>query len=103
MTQGVSILAHAYGYSENKDALLSRLKRIEGQVRGVQKMIDEDRYCVDILAQLAAIKSATHQVALSLLESHTQHCVRDALANENGDGDEKIAELMEVIRQFSKA
>ncbi|MCY0888830.1 MAG: metal-sensitive transcriptional regulator [Alicyclobacillaceae bacterium] len=90
-----------HSYSSSRDALLARLKRIEGQVRGIQKMLEDDRYCVDILVQLAAVKSATHQVALSLLESHTQHCVRSAL--ERGtDGDVKIEELMDVLRKFTK-
>jgi len=91
-----------HGYSSEGSKLLSRLKRIEGQVRGIQKMIEEERYCVDILIQLAAIKSATHQVGLSILESHTRGCVKDALTN-NMESDEKIDELMEVIRQFTKA
>ena len=91
-----------YGYSSQSTKLLGRLKRIEGQVRGVQKMVEGGRYCVDILVQLAAIKSATHQVALSILESHTRGCVKDALAKD-ADNHEKIDELMEVIRQFTKA
>ncbi|GMA64218.1 metal-sensitive transcriptional regulator [Alicyclobacillus fastidiosus] len=91
----------AYKYSSNKDTLLSRLKRIEGQVRGIQKMIEDDRYCVDILVQIAAIKSAIHQVGLSLLESHTKGCVADAMEDNNGD--DKIEELMDVIRQFTKS
>ncbi|KYP79935.1 metal-sensitive transcriptional regulator [Ferroacidibacillus organovorans] len=91
-----------HGYASQSAKLLGRLKRIEGQVRGVHKMVEEDRYCVDILVQLAAIKSATHQVALSILESHTRGCVKDALAA-NADSTEKIDELMEIIRQFTKA
>jgi len=95
-------VAHTHGYHSNKGQLLGRLKRIEGQVRGIQKMIEEDRYCVDILIQLAAIKSATHQVALNLLETHTHHCVKDAISS-GTDGDKKIDELMDVIRQFTKS
>jgi CsoR family transcriptional regulator, copper-sensing transcriptional repressor len=82
--------------------VLRRLKRIEGQVRGIQKMIQEDRYCVDILVQVAAIKSAVHQVGLSILESHTRGCVADALAN-HANGEQKIDELMDVIRKFTKS
>ncbi len=93
---------HSHSYAPKKDDLLRRLKRIEGQVRGIQKMIQEDRYCVDILVQVAAIKSAVHQVGLSILESHTRGCVADALANQ-ANGDQKIDELMEVIRQFTKS
>ncbi len=95
-------VTHGHSYTAKRDDLLKRLKRIEGQVRGIQKMIEENRYCVDILVQLAAIKSATQQVALSILESHTQGCVSDALAHHT-DSDQKIDELMEVIRQFTKS
>jgi len=90
-----------YSYSSDKDALLSRLKRVEGQVRGIQKMIEDDRYCVDILVQISAIKSAIHQVGLALLESHTKGCVADAVAQ--NDGEDKINELMDIIRQFTKS
>jgi CsoR family transcriptional regulator, copper-sensing transcriptional repressor len=100
MMKGVIELPHSHSYGKNKEELLSRLKRIEGQVRGIQKMIEEDRYCVDILVQLSAVKSATHQVALSLLESHTRCCVADALA-QGTDGEEKVDELMDVIRKFT--
>ncbi|MCL6632083.1 MAG: metal-sensitive transcriptional regulator [Alicyclobacillus herbarius] len=93
---------HNHSYASKKDDLQRRLKRIEGQVRGIQKMIEEDRYCVDILVQIAAIKSAIHQVGLSILESHTRGCVADALTNQE-NGNEKIDELMEVIRQFTKS
>lgn len=81
--------------------LINRLKRVEGQVRGVQKMIEEDRYCVDILSQIAAIKSAMNNVGLHLLEEHTKHCVTDAI--NDGDGNESIEELMEVFKKFSKS
>ncbi|MCL6627524.1 metal-sensitive transcriptional regulator [Alicyclobacillus shizuokensis] len=90
-----------HSYAHQKDELLSRLRRVEGQVRGIQRMIEEDRYCVDILVQIAAIKSAVHQVGLAILESHTRGCVADALAHQD-HGDEKIEELMSVIRQFTR-
>jgi CsoR family transcriptional regulator, copper-sensing transcriptional repressor len=93
---------HHHSYAPMRDDLLKRLKRIEGQVRGIQKMIEEDRYCVDILIQIAAVKSALHQVGLSVLESHTRGCVADALTNQS-QGEKKIDELMEVIRQFTKS
>lgn len=96
------MVQQTHGYSSQSDKLHSRLKRIEGQVRGVQKMLEENRYCVDILVQLAAIKSATHQVALSILESHTRGCVKDALVS-GEQSQEKIDELMDVIRQFTKS
>lgn len=92
---------NSHSYGSNKAAMQSRLKRIEGQIRGIQKMIEEDRYCVDIITQLAAVKSATHQVAINLLDSHTHHCVKEAIAN-GKDGEEKIEELMDVVRRFTK-
>ncbi|GMA59605.1 metal-sensitive transcriptional regulator [Alicyclobacillus fastidiosus] len=92
---------HNHSYGSNKSEMLGRLKRIEGQVRGIQKMIEEDRYCVDILTQLAAVKSATHQVALNLLDSHMHHCVRAALTSGN-EAEEKIDELMDVVRKVTK-
>lgn len=93
---------HSHSYGAKKDDLQRRLKRIEGQVRGIQNMIEEDRYCVDILVQIAAIKSAVNQVGLSILESHTRGCVADAISRKT-DGEEKIDELMDVIRQFTKS
>lgn len=89
-------------YTAHKDDLLRRLRRIEGQVRGIQRMIEENRYCVDILVQISAIKSALHQVGLAILESHTRGCVADALASRQ-HGEEKIDELMDVIRQFTRS
>lgn len=92
---------HTHSYGPIREDLLKRLKRVEGQVRGIEKMIESDRYCVDILVQLAAIKSAVHQVALSLLESHTRGCVADAIESHQG-ADAKIDELMDVIRKFTR-
>ncbi|SFJ91083.1 DNA-binding transcriptional regulator, FrmR family [Halobacillus dabanensis] len=85
---------------EEKQAVLNRLKRIEGQVRGIQKMVEEDRYCVDILVQISAINKALNKVGFNLLERHTHHCVKDAI--QKGNGDEAIDELMKVLQQFSK-
>lgn len=93
--------SHTHSYDAIKPDLLMRLKRIEGQVRGVYKMIEEERYCVDILVQISAIRNALQKVAFPLLESHTRGCVVDAIANKHGE-QEKIEELMEVFRQFSK-
>jgi DNA-binding FrmR family transcriptional regulator len=83
-----------------KDALIKRLNRIEGQVRGVVRMIEEERYCVDILTQISALRSALDAVAMTLLEDHTQGCVKSAIRS--GDGDAAIAELMEVVRKFAR-
>jgi len=87
-------------YQEDANNLLSRLRKIEGQVRGVQKMIQEDRYCVDILAQFSSIKAALSKVELALLESHARGCVADAIRENHGD--EPLDELMQVIRAFVK-
>ncbi|WP_307323157.1 metal-sensing transcriptional repressor [Evansella vedderi] len=86
---------------EEKQELLKRLRRVEGQVRGIQRMIEEDRYCVDILVQLSAISAALKKVGFHLLEDHTRGCVSNAVAN--GEGSEAIEELMKVIQQFSKS
>ncbi|WP_096440587.1 metal-sensing transcriptional repressor [Alteribacter populi] len=86
---------------EDKEKLVNRLKRIEGQVRGIQRMVEDDRYCVDVLVQLSAINAALKKVGYSLLENHTRGCVADAV--QHGDGDEAIEELMKVIQQFSRS
>jgi DNA-binding FrmR family transcriptional regulator len=91
-----------YQYHQHKDKLLANLRRIEGQVRGVHKMIDEDRYCVDILTQLAAIKAATNKIGLALLEDHTRGCVKKAIQERADEGESHIEELMAVIRAFTK-
>ncbi|MFJ6414501.1 metal-sensing transcriptional repressor [Terribacillus saccharophilus] len=87
--------------NNDKEKLLNRLKRIEGQVRGIQKMVEDDRYCVDILTQISAINAAIKRVGLQLLENHTHHCVSDAI--KDGDGQEAIRELMDVFERFTKS
>ncbi|MBA4142367.1 MAG: metal-sensitive transcriptional regulator [Nitrosospira sp.] len=82
----------------DKEALIKRLNRIEGQVRGVAKMIVEDRYCVDIINQVSAMQSALDAVAMQLLENHTHGCMQGAI--KSGKGDEAIDELMLVVRKF---
>lgn len=86
--------------TDEKQAVVNRLKRIEGQVRGIQKMVEEDRYCVDVLVQISAIDAALKKVGFSMMERHTKHCVSHAV--QSGEGDEAIDELMDVIKQFSK-
>ncbi|HEX6593404.1 MAG TPA: metal-sensing transcriptional repressor [Bacillota bacterium] len=86
--------------TNEKKALVNRLRRVEGQVRGIQKMIEDDRYCVDILIQISAIQQALQKVGFSLLERHTKHCVSTAI--KSGDGEKAINELLEVVKQFSK-
>jgi DNA-binding FrmR family transcriptional regulator len=92
-----------YGYAPHKDQLLKRLARIEGQVRGIAKMIEDDRYCIDVLTQLGAVDTALGAVALKVLEEHVQHCVAGALAS--GDpkqAEEKAAELLGAVQRFAK-
>jgi DNA-binding FrmR family transcriptional regulator len=86
------------GYSDHKLEVRARLSRIEGQVRGIERMVDEDRYCIDILTQVNAVKAAIDKVALSLLEDHVDHCVADALRA--GEGEEKLHELTAAIGRF---
>lgn len=90
-----------HGY--DKDALTKRLHRIEGQVRGIERMVDEDRYCIDILTQIGAVKTALESLGLEILEDHVTHCVHDALAS----GDAKTAtakseELLTAVQRFAK-
>jgi DNA-binding FrmR family transcriptional regulator len=82
------------GYSATKDQLKGRLKRIEGQVRGVEKMVDDDRYCIDVLTQISAIQAALDKVALGLLDQHAAHCVVGAGESERT---EKTEELMAAV------
>ena len=86
------------GYKSHKTQVQTRLKRIEGQVRGVQKMVDEDRYCIDVLTQVGAAKAALDAVALLLLQDHTEHCVVEAI--QAGDGSKKILELNEAVQRL---
>ena len=93
----------AHGYAEHKEALAKRLHRIEGQVRGVERMVEDDRYCIDILTQLGAVSTALDSLAVTILDDHVKHCVADALAS----GDERAArektdELLTAVRRFAK-
>ena len=97
-TPGGYTAAAMVGYGKDKAALQARLRRIEGQVRGLQRMVDEDRYCIDILTQVNSIKAAIDRVALLLLEDHVGHCVADALRA--GEGEAKLAELTTAISRF---
>jgi DNA-binding FrmR family transcriptional regulator len=90
-----------HGYE--KDVLKKRLHRIEGQVRGIERMVDEDRYCIDILTQVGAVKTALESLGLEILEDHVKHCVHDALAS--GDAKmatEKSEELLAAVERFAK-
>jgi DNA-binding FrmR family transcriptional regulator len=84
-------------------ALHNRLRRIEGQVRGLQRMVDDDAYCIDILTQVAAVQTALEQVAVNVLDGHVRHCVADAVAGpDQASSDEKLDELMAAVRRFAK-
>ncbi len=92
-----------YGYHADKPALVKRLHRIEGQVRGIEKMVEDDRYCIDILTQIAAVNTALESLGFQLLDSHVNHCVAGALAS--GDPDEaarKSKELLAAVHRFAK-
>ena len=92
-----------YGYTSDKDSYLKRLRRIEGQVRGLQRMIDEDKYCIDILTQVAAATKALQSVALGLLDEYLSHCVAQAVA-EGGDGAaDKISEASAAIARLVRS
>jgi len=90
-----------HGY--DKEALKKRLHRIEGQVRGIERMVDDDRYCIDILTQVAAVKTALESLAFEILDDHVNHCVADALSagNEQAAAD-KAGELLAAVRRFAK-
>ncbi len=92
-----------YGYSERKPDYAKRLRRIEGQVRGVAKMIDEDKYCIDILTQISAANSALQSVALALLDEHLSHCVSNAVAEGGSDADAKLAEASAAIARLVRS
>ena len=99
---------HHHGYTADKDAYLKRLRRIEGQVRGIQRMVDEDVYCIDILTQVSAINKALHSVSIQLLEDHVRHCVVDAATQAKATGntaplDDKISEAMAAITRLIKS
>jgi DNA-binding FrmR family transcriptional regulator len=89
-----------YRYTEDKPSLLARMRKIEGQAKGIQRMIEEDRYCIDIGQQLSALSAATDEVSLLILQSHIDGCVTDAIREQHGE--EHIKELMETLRKVMK-
>lgn len=92
-----------HGYAADKELLKKRLARIEGQVRGISKMIDDNRYCIDILTQLGAVDTALEAVAIKVLEEHVRHCVAGALASgDKQQAEEKSRELLEAVQRFAK-
>ena len=93
----------AHGYVDDKQALLARLRRAEGQVRGIARMVDEDVYCIDILTQTDALTKALQGVALALLDDHLRHCVRDAAATGGPAADAKLTEASEAIARLVRS
>ena len=93
-------MAETWGYSENKDALLKRLARIEGQVRGIGRMIEDDRYCIDVVTQIGAVRAALDKVALGLMDDHVRHCMANADASTR---DVRAEELMGAVGRFMLA
>ena len=92
-----------HGYAAGKDVLVKRLHRIEGQVRGIEKMVEDDRYCIDILTQIAAVNTALESLAYKLLDDHVRHCVAGALTSKDADDAlEKTEELLAVVQRFAR-
>ena len=94
------IATRQYSYTKDKPSLLARMKKIEGQARGIQRMIEEDRYCIDIVQQLTTLSAAVDEVSLLILQDHIEGCVTDAIREQHGEG--HIKELMATIRKALK-
>jgi DNA-binding FrmR family transcriptional regulator len=91
------------GYADHKDAVQKRLRRVEGQVRGIQRMVDEDRYCIEVLDQVSAVTRALQAVALELLDDHLAHCVADAVAAGGEDATAKLDEASAAIARLVRS
>jgi DNA-binding FrmR family transcriptional regulator len=92
-----------YGYVAGKNALVKRLHRIEGQVRGIERMVEEERYCIDILTQISAVNTAVESLAFKMLDDHVNHCVTGALASGDPEvAEEKSKELLEAVQRFAR-
>lgn len=91
------------GYAQDKDAIQKRLRRIEGQVRGLQRMVGDDAYCIDVLTQISAVNRALHQVAVGLLHDHLGQCVTDAVATGGPEGSAKLSEATAAIDRLLKS
>jgi DNA-binding FrmR family transcriptional regulator len=100
---GTDMVPAMRGYTADKDAVLKRLRRIEGQVRGLQRMVEEDAYCIDVLTQISAATRALESVALQLLSEHMNHCVRQAVATGDADADAKMAEAAAAIARLVRS
>ena len=95
--------ANAPGYSDEKELVLKRLRRIEGQVRGIQRMVEDDRYCIDVLAQVSAATAALQSVALLLLDEHLAHCVTNAVQAGGYEAEQKLAEASAAIARLVRS
>lgn len=93
---------HTASYTHSKAQYLARLKRIEGQVRGIQRMMENEEYCIDVLNQVAAATGALQNMSIALMEDHLHHCVSNAIRNDTLAGDEKISEAMQTIQRMLK-
>src|SRR4051795_13254168 len=103
-TQDVAAEPARYGYHADKDALIKRLHRIEGQVRGIERMVEGDRYCIDILTQIGAVTTALESLGFRILDEHVRHCVAGALASgDEGEAAAKADELLDAVKRFAKA
>ena len=91
------------GYEMSKDQLLARLRRVEGQIRGLQQMVEADRYCIDVLTQISAVTKALQSVAVGMLDDHLRHCVADAVSAGGPDGERKLAEATQAIERLVKS
>ena len=98
--EGSGAAAHGYIKQGDKEKILARLRRIEGQVRGLQRMVDEEAYCVDILTQIGSVVSASEKVGAILLKDHVEHCVRESIEKGGLEADEKIEELTTAVERF---
>jgi DNA-binding FrmR family transcriptional regulator len=96
-------VSEVVGYSDRKNDLQKRLRRAEGQVRGIQRMVDEDTYCIDVLTQVSAVTKASETVALSLLEDHLSHCVAEASAQGGAVAEEKLREASAAIARLVRS
>lgn len=96
----MATMARQYRYTKDKPSLLARMRKIEGQAKGIQRMIEEDRYCIDVVQQLTALSAAADEVSLLILQDHIEGCVTDAIREQHGES--HIKELMETIRKALK-
>ena len=94
---------HEHGYTHEKDRLVKRLHRIEGQVRGIERMVEDNRYCIDVLTQIAAVNTALESLAFTILDDHVRHCVAGALASgDTADAKTKTEELLQAVQRFAR-